>query len=143
MCQRGSRYDGSVADPAEPPSWLLPRQADCFRQDAVPLPLELSPFSSRRMQYNGPLCVAESEAQRVGTPTPVDVFRDASTEPADALEYRLWHKEISRAREAVLLDVFFEVESKHRLDGLRRGHFSWLANFGDDLPPDIIKPLDG
>ena len=89
MCQRRCPDDDSIGDPAEAPPGPLPRQADRFRQDAVPLQLQLSPFASRRMKYNGSLGVAEPVAKRLRAPAPIDVFRDAGAEPADTAEYRI------------------------------------------------------
>jgi len=69
-------------------------------------------------------------------------LRDIGAEPADTGENRLRHEKISRARKAVFLDVFLEMEREHDLDRFRQGRLLRLTNSRDHLPTDIIKPLE-
>jgi hypothetical protein len=142
MCQRRCPDNDGIGDPAEAPPRPLSRQTNCLRQDAVPLPPELSPLASRRMKDNGLLGVAEPVAECVRATAPIDVFRDAGAEPADTAEYFFRHEQVSRTRKAILFDVLLEVEGKHGLDGFRRGRLPRLADLRDDLPTDIVEPLE-
>src|SRR5215472_19350428 len=125
-----------MEQPSSSPPSLLASQQQLLALHSVVLALQLGPIAARGVSHDRFLRIAEPIAGRVGTPTPFHVLSHAGAKPADALENRFRHEQIARAGIALLFDVFFEVERKHRLISFCGRYPSGIADCDDDAAAD-------
>ena len=88
------------------------------------------------MRYDGVIRVLQPKSERSRTPPPVDIFRHARPEGADAIEDIPAGEHVRSYAEALVLDIALRLESKNHFKGFGGGRMNWIL-YGEvtTLPP--------